>query len=171
MNIELSEIIQLYEYFYRDYTGIKNFKFNITQGNIKHVKNFRSMLTYSHGYDWLFDYFCFQFQRRSTQTIKADFMHGKVKMMISWIIGQKAFESYKKASDEEKFYGHEYKRIRGLKNPFVEKKVLDKQIFENNERRRFYNTELGFIHCTDLNLFSGSNKYCLGCKNRTLCIM
>jgi len=176
MDDRINYIVELYELFYRDFTGNSKFKFVYSKQNLSLINSFISKLDHKYGTDWLFDYFGFQFQLRSTQDINPNFMFGKVKIMLSWVIGSKAFNYYLQASDEQKFYGRDYVRKRGIKNHFKEDTYfrfdsIDLKSYHDRERRRFLNTDLGFIHCNDLKLsFDNKSKYCLICKNKKLCI-
>lgn len=176
MNEVVDKIIELYELFYRDLTGNKKYKFPYNKTNLMLVNKFAERLDYRYGDDWLFEYFGFHFQLRSTQDINPNFMFGKVKMMLSWVVGPKAFSTFINASDEQKFYGRDYIRKRGIKNPFRSETYFkfeseDIKDYSNRERRRFINTDLGFIHCKDIGLsYDSKSKYCLICKNKRLCI-
>lgn len=175
MDSRVDFVIELYELFYRDFTGNSRYKFNYNKQNLSLVNKFVESLDHRYGDDWLFEYFGFQFQIRSTQETKIDFMFGKVKIMLSWIIGPKALNNYLKSSDGQKFYGRDYIRKKGIKNP---RKVDQYLSFENSEmkdyfnreRRRFINTDLGLVHCKDLKLsYDIKSKYCLICKHKKIC--
>lgn len=175
MDSKVDFVIELYELFYRDFTGNKKYKFNYDKKNLTTVNNFVGKLNYNHNEDWLFDYFGFQFQIRSTQAINPNFMFGRVKVLLNWIIGSKALNTYLKASDEQKYYGREYVINRGIKNPkqeqFIPFEKHETKDYYERERRRFLNTDLGFIHCRDLGLsYDKLSKYCVTCKNKKLCI-
>lgn len=175
MDNKVDFIIELYELFYRDFTGNRKYKFNYNKQNLTLVKKFIDKLNYNHNEDWLFDYFGFQFQVRSTQNINPNFMFGKVKVMLGWIIGPKALSTYLKASDEQKYYGREYIINRKIKNPkqerFIPFENVELKDYYDRERRRFLNTDLGLVHCKDLGLsYDKRSKYCVTCKNKKLCI-
>ena len=174
MDDKFDHIVNLYEYFYRDLTGNRKFKFHYSMTNIKLVNSFIKRLDHRHDTGWLFDYFGFNFQIRSTQDINPELMGGDVKIMLSWVIGQKVFNFYLKASDEQKFWGREYVRKRGLKNPLISQMLhienSEIKSYKDRERKRFFNTDLGLIHCNELELYDSKSKFCLTCKNKKVCI-
>jgi len=158
------KVVKLYEYFYQIFSNYRDFEFRPTDRQKKTIDNFLLLLTPSHGEEWLFDYFCFQFGRYYTMNTR----FGKGKIMLNWVIGKKSLDYYKNASDEEKYYGREVKRKFSLKNPLIEVHTT-KLTHLDIERKRFYNTDLGLLHCRELDLYEEKNKYCIMCKNKNYC--
>lgn len=176
MDERVDKVILLYEIFYRDYSGNSKFRFNFSKSNLSLVHKFVKMLDHRHDDGWMFDFFCFQFESRSKQNISLDFMFGRVKIMLSWVIGQKAFNNYLSSSDERRYYGRRYAEIRGINNPFrqIFSTISREELkdFEDRERRRFLNNgDMGLVHCTGMQIrYNKKSKLCLVCKNKSLCV-
>lgn len=167
MDSRINKTITLFELFYQVVSGNREFEYRPKDRDRKMIENFIKSLSISHDSDWLYDYFAFQFQRYSTMKTR----FGKGKIMLGWIIGQKSLKYYRDASDEEKYWGEQFKEIHNIKNPFKEEiQKVDFSAINDQERVRFYNTEKGLVHCTELRLFNSLNKFCKFCKNKEYCV-
>lgn len=163
-NIEKVKI--MFEYISGVATGNHNFEFNPRDNELKMIENFTIRLTPSHGDEWIFNYMCFQFSRYID--LKTRF--GKGKIMIGWVIGQKAFNKYKEAPDEEKYWGEVFKTRFNLRNPLNKPLFIEVgKSYKNRERKRFNVSERQFLHCEEMNLFDEKSKICMFCKNKELC--
>lgn len=160
------KVIQLYEHFFQISAGNPNFDFKPKENENKVIDNFVKKLTLSHGEEWLFNYFCYQFSRY--YNLKTRF--GKGVVMISWILGKKALNKYSEASEEEKYWGDVFKERFNIRNPLFKRQTIEIDIsYHNRERTRFKQSERQLIHCSEMNLFNEKNKICMFCKNRNIC--
>lgn len=160
------KVISLYEYFFQISSCNPSFEFRPRDRELKMIENFEKKLKISYGSDWLFNYFCYQFSRYST--LKTRF--GKGIVMLGWVVGDQALNKYKKASEEERYYGEKFKADYNLSN-ILEKPLVIRISTEylDRERKRFYNTERGLLHCTENSLFDKKNSNCMFCKNKQEC--
>lgn len=166
MDSRVDKTIILFEYFYQVVSGNKVFEFEPKERDMKMIKNFIKSLSVSHDSNWLYDYFAFQFQRYNTMKTR----FGKGKVMLGWIIGPKSLKYYRECSEEEKYWGEQFKLDKDLKNPLVERSKVDLFSHLDKERLRWYGTDRGLIHCKDMNLADHKSKYCKMCKNNRYCI-
>ena len=160
-----NKVIQLYEHFFQVSTNNQNFEFRPKERERKMIDTFVSKLTPSHGEDWLFGYFCYQFSRYID--LKTRF--GKGVVMLGWIIGDKALKKYRDASDEEKYWGDQFKTRFNIHNPLIEKQPIEYKEYKDKERRRFYNSVRGLLHCKENDLYNDKNRHCIFCKNLKDC--
>jgi hypothetical protein len=123
-------------------------------------------LSESHGEEWLFDFMCFGFHR--FVDLKTRFGKGIVK--LDWVIGKKPVERFNHASREQLHHSEMFRLEYGIKNVIRQHiKLGTADDYRNRERRRFYNTERGLLHCVENQLYEPSNKNCVTCKNRSEC--
>jgi len=161
------KVITLYEYLYGISSGNQNFEYHPTERETKIIDNFIEKLTPSHGEEWLFDFLCYQFSRYIDQNTR----YGKGKIMIGWVLGDKAIQKFKEASEEERYYGEQFKVNFNVQNPIkqpIETVEISKD-YKNRERSRFYGTERGLIHCNENSLYEELNKFCMTCKFKGYC--
>ena len=160
------KVIKMYEYLYGISTGNQNFEFKPSEKDNKILDNFVSKLTPSHGDDWLFTFMNYQFSRYIDQETR----FGKGKILLGWVIGDKAIQKYKDATDEEKYYGEKFKTDYQVTNILTEPpKVEISKEYLDRERSRFYATERGLIHCTENKLYDPSSKWCMTCHYKLYC--
>jgi hypothetical protein len=155
----------VYEYLFKKISGGKSSKFRYSEREEVMIDNFCSRLTMSHGDDWIWNYMCYQFCRYDELDTKV----GKGKVMLGWVVGKKAFDKYLNASEEEKFYGEEIKRKYDLRNPIKILGTLDTLEYKERERKRFYGTERGLVHCVENELYSKISRLCMFCKFNKYC--
>lgn len=162
----IEKVKQVYEYLYSASSGNRNFTFKPKERDLKMIENFVKTLNPSHGDDWLFNFMCFQFSRYYDLNTR----FGKGRIMLGWVIGEKALKKYSNAPNEEKYWGEEFKVKLELKNP-LNKPVSCKpnKSYLDRERKRFEVPERQLIHCQEMNLFDSKNKVCMFCKNKELC--
>lgn len=166
----IEKIKLLYEHLYQISTGNPNFEFKPKERESKIIENFAARLTPSHGEDWLFTYFCFQFGKYAN--LKTRFGKGQVR--VGWVLGPKAYDKYQSASDEEKYWGSNFRDRFNIRNPLLEgvsseikREVKD---YKDRERNRFKSQiERQFLHCMELELFDEKNVICKFCKNKKEC--
>jgi len=162
----IEKVKQVYEYLYSATSGNRNFEFKPKERELKIIENFVKNLGLSHGDDWLFDFMCFQFSRYVD--LKTRF--GKGRIMLGWVIGDKAFKKYISAPNEEKYWGEAFKTRFELRNPLNKALSCPQgKSHKDRERARFKDLERQLIHCYENGLFSYKNKICMFCKNKELC--
>lgn len=160
------KVIILYEYFYRQVSGNLKYKFKPKDQDHRMIDKYLTNLTDSHGNEYLYEYFCYQFSRYADLETR----FGKGKVMLSWIIGEAALKKWREASPEERYWGDQLKLTYHLTNPFPTKiEPLNISQNKERERRRFYSTDRGLIHCTENNLWDAKSKYCIFCKYKNYC--
>lgn len=164
--ITKEQVIKLYEHLYQNVSGAGYFTYKPKERETKMIENFVSKLPESYGENWLYSFMTYQFSKYHDQ--KTRFGTGKV--MIGWVIGEKALESFRSASEEQLFYSEVFRanyKIENILKPTP--KVVFSDKYKNAERNRFFNTDRGLIHCKEMGLEWGKNKYCMTCKNSEYC--
>jgi len=161
------KVIILHEYFTQVVFNNMNFEYKPKISSQSAIKNFVKRLSSSHGDDWLFNYFNFHFSRYYKMKTRFE----KQFIPINWIAGIKSFNHYKNATNEEKHYAEIFKCDFEISNPLIKKNkiiILNSTIL-NVERKRFYNTDRGLLHCKELKLYRELNINCMMCKNKNYC--
>jgi hypothetical protein len=160
------KVIQLYEHFFQITSNNPNFEFRPKIRDKKMIETFVSKLNVSQGPDWLFNYFCYQFQRYADKKTR----FGKGIVMLGWVIGDKALKRYSEASDEEKYYGEKFRLDHNISNPLTIRTPVDTRSYRQREKKRFYNQVRGLIHCKENDLkYDQKDKLCMFCKNKKEC--
>lgn len=158
------KVILVYSYLLKKTMSQAHPKFTTNQE--KMIDKFLSNLTPSHGDDWLWNYMCFQFSRYEETDKEAL----KDKSMIGWVLGPKAIERYKNLTKQHQYYLDDYIVRFELRNPLKEKReALDISDHNQRERKRFYGTERGLVHCKENDLYDGSTVQCKFCKYKAYC--
>ena len=161
-----SKVKIIYQYLYEKCSGHRFDNFKYLKNDQTIIDRFIKRLNYSIGDDWIWEYFCYQFNRYVDLNTRI----GKGKIPVSWVMGSKAIEKYKNVTEEELFYVNDFKVRFNLKNPVLETvKLSYNGNYKDNERKRFKNVERQFIHCKENNLFDELNKICFSCKNKKYC--
>jgi hypothetical protein len=160
------KVILLYEYFFQVITGNPFFEYKPKGRDNRMIDKYLLNMTESYGDEYLFEYFCYQFNRYSDKMTR----FGKGVIMLSWIIGDAALLKWKNATPDERFYGDKLKTDFGLKNPLI-KTQEPLNLFPNKERerQRFLGTDQGLIHCKQNDLWDPKSKYCMFCKYKKWC--
>ena len=181
--MELYEKITLcYQYCYSKVSGNKSFLFSPRGSEVKLINSFCELLEEHYGKDtvdinFLFSFFVFQFEYWHDKETR----FGKGRVMLNWVIGPKSFERWCNRHEKWDYFSNEFAREYGINKSdvleivnYVEKDGSDKyDIFsniENTERRRFHNTERGFLNCIQLTtMYNNKTKWCILCKNSASC--
>jgi len=165
--MRIESVLNLYEGIYKKING-KNPKISKTQ--LKAVQNFYEFINLQFcAYEqWWFDYLCYQFE----YFCEKDTQFGKGKILPNWVFGKRAYERWLGRDDE--FWLH-------WVDKFIEKYNIERvrvevgvdkdsiEIFRENERKRFFNSDNGLLHCKTLNLFNLKSKSCRICKFNNIC--
>lgn len=149
------------------------FTYSFKPRNYNHLRSFISALekhyNKSAGNNFIVEFVVFQFAYYTDQTTK-------VKIQTNWVFGKKAIERWKNKDIENYLYFLDvYLQKFGtslieLKKTVTKKKetVYDYK-HEDIERKRFYGTPKGLLHC--LTFTTGFRKciICIECNNRQEC--
>jgi hypothetical protein len=161
------DIVKLYEYLYQKVSGNRIYEFKPNNNQKKIIDTFINYLSPSHGQIWLFNFMSYQFFRY--HDLKTRFGRGIVQ--LNWVIGKKALNKFNNASEEEFYMMEEFKFNYSIINILSSRKDISEsyKIYLDQERKRFYGTIRGYIHCTELGLYDPINKNCMFCKNNLNC--
>ena len=168
-------IFTFYQYFfskiirYDDYMFIPNKQQNSLINNF--IANFLNK-EYSHsvGTDFLFNFFAYNFEYWHN---KGDKFGGR-KVMINMVLGSTAIERWKNKNEHALYFSLDFCK----KNKIFKSEIDDiinfkegdysESRFEkiyNIERKRFLNTDKGFLNCISFtNLYNENCEACLECK-------
>ncbi len=163
MAVTKQQFIKLYEKLFRLVSGMTTVNISLNEREKKMVDKF--LLKYDvYSEDWLFDYLIFQFSRyHDKQT-----MYGKGVVQVNWVIGGKADEAWRNRTEQHLYYADKFKQQYGITKETNFNTVLSED-WTNRERKRFFNTERGFLNCQELEIKKGANKWCLICKFKKYC--
>ncbi len=119
--------------------------------------------------DWWFYYICFQFE----YYYKKETRFGEKVIMPNWIFGEKAFRRWEGRNDEYwKYWTDEFIKEFSIQRPKIERLGVSKEsieFFKENERKRWFNTEQGLVHCRELDLYDPDSNSCKLCMFREVC--
>lgn len=160
------DVLKLYEYLYRISSKNRSFKFKPSLRETTIIDNFVGKLTESHGKDWLFNFLTYQFSRYIDQ----DTQFGNGKILVGWVLGDKALQRFRDASEQELYYANQFIVNYEVKNILFERELIDDSDYKHRERMRYYGTDRGLVHCkTMINLFNPQHKDCIFCKYKEYC--
>ena len=158
-------IVILYDYFYKLVSGNEHYEYRINYNDSKLLERFILWLQQNYeaaqvGENFLLEYFSFQFSRYAGVVTP----NGKNSIMLPWILGNKARVLWKDRNIKETYLVR-YRitpafKLR-LRDAFKEIKIFTvnrehktylTKIFahEEQERRRYFNTEIGYFHCLEM---------------------
>lgn len=162
--LEKSKLI--YEYLYGVCSGVVYGNFWFMPNEEKMFDNFVKKLNYSIGDDWLWNFFCFQFNHY----VDMKTFNGRGKVMVGWVIGDKALQRFRNATEQEMYFTEVFRNRFKVKNPLkvVETLTPDKEYLER-ERNRFKDSVRQLIHCKEHNLYDSKSKTCFMCINKNDC--
>lgn len=165
--MEIDYVIETYSNIYRKINGKLP---KISNSQIKLIEKFYTQVNLEFKtYDgWWFDYLCFHFE----YFYEKDTRFGKGKIVPNWIFGKVAYERWKNRDDE--FWIHWVDKFidkYNIKRPknFTKIDPEDIVFYKNQERKRFFNSERGLIHCIENDLYSEICVVCKICKFKSIC--
>lgn len=88
------------------------------------------------------------------------------KYPATWIFGDKAIERWVFRNNSWKYWTDKFISDLDLSRPVLYAKA---EIDEDSERKKFYNTDLGFLTCQLSDLYNAKSPTCIACNNRNLC--
>jgi len=169
-------IINIYIYFYQKITGsLKTYEPKDREKKL--IENFIKKLDKevgkgSWGFDYLFNYFAFQFEywRDKETQIKSFY--------LSWFLGNKAFDRWKNKNENYYYFCEEgilkeYKINKNLLSSLIlstQKDFIQLKTYIEIEKQRYYNEDKGFNHCLiSTDLYNHRSTLCLTCKFKVDC--
>lgn len=170
-------IVDLYELFYKKFTGKKRFKLDLKRKNQeKTIDNFINKLDQNYsiasiGIDFLVRYFLFQFYYWKGKDIKRN-------IQIEWIIGKKALERFKVNGFNEKFEYFINKEntidfspvYHKFAQQYYQPNFNEESKKERAEKLRFFNTQDGLANCLEnTSLYNPDSDICIECKFKEDC--
>jgi len=158
------KVEKLYEKFFRLTSKKQDFIFQSSSKEKKMIENFLAKLDETANEEWLFDFLLFGFSRYADLETR----YGKGLVQLSWVIGQKAIDTFKKRTEEQLYYTQKFKEEYGI-NKEVKKEKPFNESFLNREKQRFYNTERGLLHCKEMLFTPNESNSCLNCKFKEEC--
>lgn len=133
------------------------------------IKNFLTKLSKQQDLKCLGDWFCWNyvaFQFEYLVTLNKQ-MEGRIP--ANWIFGPKALERWNNRNNEYWMYHVQtFLTSNNVVKP-VEFVSIDAEKQYEQERRRFFNTDLGLFHCQQFAKFSAKSPSCMICKNKKTC--
>lgn len=185
--LNVAQIETFYSYFYRQKYKDHKFTFNRTKATESVCNSFLKLVDKKYslqsvGYDFLYDYFLFQFQYWHDLTLENKFSE---KIVIAWIVGKKAFERWEERNQEFDWQMETYpivntyeldkKDVLTLCKPYEEPIQIQKSKsvpYDSSKRirKQFLNTQKGFATCVEFTtLFDPADVSCIKCAYRTDC--
>ncbi len=161
--LDVGIVTKVYERLYQQVYNQPNFVFNCTEQRSKTINKFLHTIPFTAGKNWLNDYLLYQFYRFNYKKTRF-----KAIKNINWVFGNKAYQIWSARTPEQLYYCQEWKYKFNIR---IDKNLIFrcKTNYENVEKRRFYNTLRGYIHCNMLDFSYSSTKDCFLCKNKHLC--
>ncbi|MFW6273066.1 MAG: hypothetical protein ACOC2U_04745 [bacterium] len=154
-----------YEQFFQKTSGNPSFEFNLTKSTRKNLDNFLKRIPEGAGKEWVFDFLLFQFSRYHDKKTKM----GRGVVPFSWLVGQKAFDAWNNRTERQVWYSHKFKLDYGITKE-VDYNVNLSPEYKDSIRKRFFNTEKGFVFCKENFLKrEKGNRYCLRCNFKKVC--
>jgi len=178
--------IELYTEFFRQVTLNKNYTFIRFGRDIIQIGRFADWMLTQYkpeqiGITFMIDFFKFQFSRYAG--VKT--AYGRNAIMIHWLIGKKAQQAWLDQKHSKKWLVKfklkkeiELRLIDAFKEQIKDEKTIKAikrhkrlHLHEEVEKRRFYNTEKGFLYCHGTTtLYNSKSELCAGCKFQEQCI-
>lgn len=165
--MEVNSIVEMYSNIYRKINGKLP---KVSGAQMKSIENFSMQInsefkTYE---GWWFEYLCFHFE----YFCEKDTQFGKGKIIPNWIFGKTAYTRWKNRDDE--FWMHWVDKFIDKYNISRPKNIIglnleDINFYKNQERRRFFNSERGLIHCMENDFYDKESTTCRLCKFKKFC--
>lgn len=164
-------IKEIYEHIYSYYSGQRIYELKLTEKVSKIIDSFNKELK-KHYFgsvdeEFLFNFTVYQFRYYEDKQTR----FGKGRVQLNWILGKKAIERWQNKPKKWLYFNDLF--VSRYNIPAIHKKVkndIKKTTYVNSiERKRFFNTEMGLVHCTQLKLFDRFSKECLICKHKEIC--
>lgn len=171
---EITEsILTYYEYFIQSIGYKKYVQKSLSINEEKTVNNFIKALQKRYdlpsiGPNFLFRYFTFGFQYYSTLEMR----WGKW-IMLSWIIGTKAFKRWEEKRENWLYWCEQFLQEKNIKfDEIAQRETNEIKINQwvEFEKSRYFNTDEGFSNCINqTTLYDSQSLSCMRCGFRTKC--
>lgn len=159
-----------YNHIIRCITNNQDYSIYLNEKNYKLIDNFLIKInkeySKSFGEQDLFNYLIFNFEYYTS--LKTRF--GKNEVKLNWLTGGKSIYRWKNRSDNWLFFNDKFIKKYNIQK--IDKRGVDievKNFYKKLERRRFFNKEIGLLHCTELNLYDKYSRECLICNFKEIC--
>lgn len=80
-----------------------------------------------------------------------------------------AIKRWNERTEEKMFLVSKFQRVRRLENPLQNKVHLYSERYLNEQRKKYWNTPRGFIHCGEFNGILYHKIRCFGCRYKESC--
>ena len=177
MNLR-DKVVTAHQYFHRKIFNTPNYKFNPSDKQARMISNFCTMLLKEYkteasiGNKLITDYFAYQHLRWIGKT---DTVFGN-SVMLGWLIGKKAFNSWKSKAEGSLHIAREKvlfpfkinaNEVFGVKSTL---EYMTVEVYEENIKHQFQKEESLLGHCIEqTSLYNKRSKYCISCKWRAEC--
>lgn len=165
----IGRFIYYYEQFYIYAMGNLNFKFKHSERNGKYLSNLIDSLLKLYGKslgdETLFMFVAFQFNYWHTLNTR---LNGAI--YLNWFTGRKAIDRWLNRGENWLYFLEEFIKQSKVKRYKEQKQEsAGAEVRKVSERRRFFNTPRGLLHCYELDLFDSKAKECLRCDYKGNC--
>jgi hypothetical protein len=168
------QVVLSYQYFYSKKYGNKDYIFIPSEKAAKQINQFLKTTEDEHrktvlGINFLWNYFVFQFNYWSNIEIEErDFTN---RIVISYIVGSKAWERYKDRNQEYDWtiYNSQLDINKGEYTRLVNPQEVQ-ELDQKSIKKRHFNTERGFNNCLVFTtLYNHRDLICLNCIYKADC--
>jgi hypothetical protein len=160
-----------YEHIYSNVSGFPDYEIQLNKKNKTTLDNFTKRLEneFKGAIDkqFLQTFILFQFLYYDDKKTRL----GKGRVYLNWILGEKAIERWKNKHERWFYFVEEYRKSLDIPN-IVEKQAIDSEkvsLHRQRERKRFWGSEMGFLHCYEFELYEKYSSECLSCKFKNNC--
>jgi len=150
--------------FSRVFSIIYKKKPNITSKDYKILEGFVNKHS-NKGERWFIDLIDFTFEYYSS-------LNTQQNVQVNWVFGEKAVQRWERRGENWGYWVKVFRDKNGISEPEIPvEKVSEesKRQFRERERKRFFNTDKGFVHCQDLTLRKDLNCVCKYCNFKNIC--
>jgi hypothetical protein len=167
--------------FYRKVYGNEKYIFNPSEKAQCQIKKFIELIDERYkletvGINFLISYFVFQFDYWTKCEIKEK-TNWSDKIQLSYIIGGKAFVRYDTRDvkfdwtiSQSDFLKKYNVSTQSIKDFFIQYDETSLNQVEENNKKKFYNTERHFLNCIEnTSLYNHRSQLCIVCKNKVDC--
>lgn len=163
--VPVYKIIRVYEYLFQRKYANPNFSLYRTKRNLRLLASFQKIIPINSGDNFIWNYSVYAFWCYEG-------MLSSRRIELNWIYSEKMYQRYLNRTEEQLYYLQQYKESKGISNPLREKYSLTlSPRYKDNQRRLYWNTMMGFIHCSEFSgvLYDPSNALCKHCRYKNKC--
>ena len=119
------------------------------------------------GIKTLYDYMVFQLNYWHFCKWALDRFDGVIP--FSWLFGNNAVKRWYNKNDHWKYFNELFCAKNGIKTEWIENETINVFDITEDERKRYFNTEEGFVHCQEFAGYSSDSQYCSKCNFKNMC--